>query len=348
MSDTVTSFDSGYYGSAMSREMSDTVTSCDSGYCEEAPCNFIEVLEGLLDYLQKKKYVDSLETTPRAQQLPPRNQLEAVPHISEPVNTNLTTGNPQVVDAQTQTKSEISNSESATERSSDTGDSEDNHDSYSDDDDEDDPIHCMGPPQHKLDLSHMLGYDTPGFVRFTTNSCSGVGSSSGSGSGNSNNSRSGKATSSPATTNSSGPWTPATQPGTANDSPGDNILAIDSSIPQSQLAFKPLDLKCWHAACGFRCPGNKTGTSTEVRRLLEYVLPAILMQILISLVIILYQRRAVTTTSYHRNANVVNVYLRMRSSRNSTTGINLELLCHVISYLRRNSRISMRSSTAKG
>lgn len=47
-------------------------------------------------------------------------------------------------------------------------------------------------------------------------------------------------------------------------------MAISSCEPPLRLAFKPLDLKCWHAAYGFGCPGNKTGTSTEVRRLLEY------------------------------------------------------------------------------
>jgi hypothetical protein len=230
-----------------------------------------------MDYVQKKRRVDSLEITPQAQRLPSGNQLEGVPHESDPVNTNLATRSPQAADAQTQTKSEISNSESATDRSSDIGDSEDNHHGgYSDDDDDDDPLHSVDSPQHKLDLLHMLGYDTPESVQFTTNICGGVGSSSGSGSasGNSNNSGSGKAAPSSATTNSSGSWTPGTQLGTASDtkSPGDNIVAIRSSIPPLRLAFKPLELKCWHAACGFRCPGNKTGTSTEVRRLMEYVL----------------------------------------------------------------------------
>jgi hypothetical protein len=305
-------------------------------------------IEDVLDYLQKKKCVGSLVITPQAQRLLSGNQLEALLHESVPVNINLAMRCPQLKDAQTQTEPEISNSESATDRSSDIDGSEDNHHgSYSDDDDEDDPIHYVDSPQQRVDLLHMLGYDTPRFVQFTINSCGGVGSSSesGSASGNSNNAGNGKATSSPATTNSSGPWTPGIQPGIANDtkSPRDNIVAIDSGIPPSQLAFKPLELKCWHAACGFRCPGNKTGTSTEVRRLLVYVLSNHSYEILISLVIILSRRRAVTTTSYHRNANVAIVYLRMRNSRNNTRINFLNPILRVISYLRRNSRIAMRS-----
>jgi hypothetical protein len=57
------------------------------------------------------------------------------------------------------------------------------HDSYSDDNDDDDRLLSVGSPEHRLDLLHMLGYDTPGSVQIPTNSCGEAGSSNGSRSG---------------------------------------------------------------------------------------------------------------------------------------------------------------------
>ncbi|KAF4633796.1 hypothetical protein G7Y89_g4317 [Cudoniella acicularis] len=219
---------------------------------------------------QQRKKWSSLRT--HARQLPPGNQLEAMPSESHPVKNSPATGDSQVSGVQAQTDFETSISESATDQTSYSSESDDNdHSSDSDGGCEDNSPHSVESPEDRPYLLHMLGYDTPESMPYTASGCCEDGSGSGSGSGDSGNTESHKTTPSSAASNSSGLWTAGTQPGATNEteSPGDNIVAIGSSASPPKVAFKPLELKCWHAAYGFHCPGNKTGTSTEVRRLLD-------------------------------------------------------------------------------
>lgn len=132
-------------------------------------------VENLMTYVQKKRRLDLPEDMPHVQLPRSDNSLNTVAEETDLVNTNRATRNPEVADAQTQTNSEVSSPKSVVDQSSEAGDSEDSHNSnYSDEDDDDDLIHSVASPQHKLDLLHMLGYDTPESVQYLTNSCIGI------------------------------------------------------------------------------------------------------------------------------------------------------------------------------
>ena len=110
----------------------------------------------------------------------------------------------------------------------------------------------------------MLALDNFDFVQCPTDS------SNESMNGNSTTTGSSKATSSPVTTDSLGFMTPGPQ-ADKDKSPGDTVVAVGTNGTPPNVIFGPLELRCWHAAYGFRCPG-KTGTSPDVRHLLEYLL----------------------------------------------------------------------------
>ena len=234
-------------------------------------------VEDLISYV-KKRCTNMHGSLPQVPQLPGAPQPEQIPPGSVPVNPNLAMGSatmergPQVLDAHSQNQFEISNSETATGQSSDVSDSnsDGNDDSSDDNEDDDDLLDEVDLPSHKLELFHILGLDTSNLVQHTTDSSSGSGS--GSGSGNSNTVGSSRATPSSITTGSFGWLTPGSHAGTAKETKSleDNVVAVGSSGTPPKLVFGPLELRCWHAANGFRCPG-KTGTSPDDRHLLEYI-----------------------------------------------------------------------------
>ncbi|KAF8859026.1 hypothetical protein BDZ45DRAFT_371658 [Acephala macrosclerotiorum] len=255
--------------------LGDKVTTRIPGSKRKRTRLYIHV-EDLMSYVRKKRRTNIPGNCPQVSQVPSSDTTQPgqIPSVLTPVNSNLATGSapmerdPHILDAHNQNQFEVNNSKPATDQSSDISASDSGGDNDSGDDDEDDFTLESDLRQQSLEFFHLLGLDASDLAQYTTDSSSGSGS--GIGSGNSITVGSSKATPSSGTTGSFGSWTPRSQPGAEKEpkSPGDNIVAVGSSGTPPKLVFGPLELRCWHAAYGFRCPG-KTGRSPDVRHLMD-------------------------------------------------------------------------------
>jgi hypothetical protein len=237
-------------------------------------------VEDLLSLIRKKRRLDTPESVLQTPQVPDAAPSGQLLSGSFPINANHAMesyGMPlasQLLHSHAQEQFQNKDSEQATAHNSvrtnndDDGnnDSDDNGDDedQNDEDDEDDEVDEVNLPRQNLDVLHIFGLDTSHVAHHASDS-------SCTGSGNRSGTTSGSSIATPLSAATGGSLTPApTQPGgdKASKSPGANGVAVDSSSPPPNLIYGPMELRCWHAANGIRCP-RKTYSSPDVRHLIE-------------------------------------------------------------------------------